>query len=64
MRGIASYLHHFVGYGGYVRRLRLLSIDIIVNGYIFWMPSCAEIYYVFGLYSMVAESVVCTHAYI
>jgi hypothetical protein len=65
MRGTASYLHHFVGYGGYVRRSRLISVNIFGNEYIFSDTiMCRDIYYIFILYSIFTELVVCAHAYI
>lgn len=51
MRGTASYLHHFVGYGGYVRRLRLIGIDRLVNEYMYFgISQCAEIYIIYLVY--------------
>jgi hypothetical protein len=53
MRGTASHLQHFVGYSSYVRRLRSISIDRLVNEYIFSDTIMRrDIYYTAGLYSI------------
>jgi hypothetical protein len=56
MRGTASYLHHFVGYGGYARRSRLISVNIFRNEYMFlYIIMRRDIYYTAGLYSMLVN---------
>jgi uncharacterized membrane-anchored protein len=61
MRGTASYLHHFVGYGGYVRRLRVISVNIL-NKYMLIYHN-AQRYILYSWYiQFISESVVGTLA--